>query len=230
MRSLIRGAVAALLICALGAIAVRAVPASWPSVLANILASEGGNDDDPADPGGRTSRGIIQREWNAWRASHPGLPADVWDAPDNQIAAIYDARYWHHRCVRGDLLPAGVDYSVADYGVNAGVDRAGKVLRRLLGVDDSRCDVSDGLLKIVRSKDSEKLIRAIAAERRRFYQRLIAARPGLNKFQKGWMRRADAVERISLKKAGVPVLGLFGEELEAEPAFGPGKAMLRDSQ
>lgn len=27
---------------------------------------EVGNDDDPADPGGRTSDGIEQREWDAW--------------------------------------------------------------------------------------------------------------------------------------------------------------------
>lgn len=222
---LIAAALAAMLV--VGAVA-HAIPASWPSVLANILASEGGDSDDPADPGGRTSRGVIQREWDAWRVRHPGLPADVWDAPQDQIAAIYEERYWRHRCVRGDLLPAGIEYSVADYGVNAGVDRAGKVLRKLLGADASRCDVSDGLLTLIRSKDPEKVIRAIANERRRFYANLIAAKPALGKFRNGWMKRADTVERISLKKAGVPVLGLFGEELDdVEPAFGPGKAYVR---
>lgn len=226
LKRLIPAALAVLLACVIIG-NIGAVPASWPSVLAHILQSEGGNDDDPADPGGRTSRGIIQREWNAWRVAHPGLPADVWDAPQDQIEAIYDGKYWHHRCIRGDMLPAGVDYSVADYGVNAGVDRAGKVLRKLLGADAGHCDVTDGLLALIRTKQPEKIIRAIADERRRFYDRLIAARPPLNKFHNGWMKRADAVERISLKKAGAPMLGLFGEELDTEPAYGPGKAWVQ---
>lgn len=229
MRGLIRGALAALLACALVAGGL-AVPSSWPSVLSNILASEGGNDDNPADPGGRTSRGIIQREWNAWRKTHTGLPADVWDAPQPQIEAIYDQKYWHHRCVRGDMLPAGLDYSVADYGVNSGVDRAGKVLRRLLGQNADRCDMTDGLLALIRTKDTVKAIRLVNAERRQFLENIIARRPASAQFRRGWMKRVDAVERISLKMAGAPVLGLFGEELDTEPAFGPGKAFLEDAR
>jgi lysozyme family protein len=206
---------------------LNAVPSSWPSVLANILVSEGGNVDDPADPGGRTSRGIIQREWDAWRVTHRGLPLDVWDAPQAEIDAIYERKYWLHRCVRGDMLPAGLDYSLSDYGVNSGVDRAGKVLRKLLGQDASHCEMTDGLLALIRTKDPEKAIRAVNTERRQFLERLIVARPQLAKFRNGWMKRVDAVEKISLKRAGVPVLGLFGQEEDVEPAFGPGKAWVQ---
>lgn len=230
MRSLVaalRLCTAAVLALALFGAVAGGISASWPRVLSNVLASEGGNDDNPADPGGRTSRGIIQREWNVWRVSHPGLPADVWDAPQDQIEAIYDAKYWHHRCIRGDLLPPGVDYSVADYGVNSGVDRAGKVLRKLLGVDASHCDVSAGLVDLVKSKDPAKAIRVINAERRQFLNTLIHQRPKLAVFHNGWMKRVDAVERISLSMAGVPMLGLFGEELDTTPAYGPGKAWVQ---
>ncbi|WP_346656139.1 glycosyl hydrolase 108 family protein [Bradyrhizobium sp. dw_78] len=37
------------------------------------LKQEGGNSDDPHDPGGRTHKGIIQREYDKYRRSK-GLP------------------------------------------------------------------------------------------------------------------------------------------------------------
>jgi lysozyme family protein len=92
-----------------------------------VLVHEGGNDDDPRDPGGRTSRGIIQTEWTEWRKTHPGLPSDVWQAPQDQVGAIYKQKYWD--ALDCDHLPAGVDYCVFDYGVNSGIGRAGKVLK-----------------------------------------------------------------------------------------------------
>ena len=71
-------------------------PASqrFADCVALVLRDEGGNDDDPRDPGGRTSRGITEREWDVWRQTHLGLPADVWQAPQDQILAIYHESYW----------------------------------------------------------------------------------------------------------------------------------------
>jgi len=40
--------------------------ANFAKALAWLRTSEGGNDDDPDDSGGRTSRGITQREYNAY--------------------------------------------------------------------------------------------------------------------------------------------------------------------
>jgi lysozyme family protein len=95
---------------------------NWDQSIKLVLISEGGNDDDPIDPGGRTSRGIIQREWNRYRATHPGLPADVWQAPQSAVLDIYRRDYWD--VMRGDDLPAGFDYSVFDACVNSGAGRA----------------------------------------------------------------------------------------------------------
>jgi Glycosyl hydrolase 108/IPT/TIG domain len=106
-------------------------PDRFPASVANTLKWEGGNDDDPRDPGGRTSRGIIQREWDVWRQSHPGLPSDVWQAPQEQILAIYRQKYWD--ALSCNQLPAGVDYCVFDYGVNSGIGRAARVLQQVVG-------------------------------------------------------------------------------------------------
>lgn len=205
-----------------------AVPENFPRSIANVLVSEGGAKytNHPADPGGPTKYGITLRDVRAY--IDPAADADdVKALTKEQAVSIYEGKYWKHRCVRGDLLPAGLDYSIFDYGVNAGVNRAGLVLRRLLAVSTDRCDVSDALVAIIRRKDTVQTIRAVSAERRRFYANLIAAKPALGVFRKGWANRVDAVERIALKMAGAPALGLFGEELETEPAFGPGKAWAR---
>ena len=81
--------------------------ANFQKCLQLILASEGGNVDDPDDPGGRTSRGVTQREYDAYRHAHPGLPEDVWFAPQSAVADIYDMSYWQPW---GPRFPGGVDY------------------------------------------------------------------------------------------------------------------------
>lgn len=222
---MLRRFIAAALAIALLAGGVRAEPDSFPPSVANVLVSEGGAacTNHPADPGGWTKYGVTLKDVRAY-VKPAATGADVCALSRDQAVTIYDGKYWLHRCVHGELLPAGLDYSLFDYGVNAGVNRAGVVLRRILQVNAERCDVSDGVMLQVLSRDQVELIRAIAAERRRFYGNLIAAKPSLGVFRNGWMARANAVERISLKMAGAPALGLFGEELDAVPAFGPGKA------
>src|SRR5262245_24871763 len=159
---------------------------SYHEALARLLVHEGGNDDDPRDPGGRTSRGILQREWDAWRGSHSGLPADVWRAPQDQVEAIYRQKYWD--ALRGDDLPAGVDYAVFDYGVNSGIGRAARVLQRLVGstVDG---EVGPDTIAAATRANAGKLIEAICDERLAFLQGLRT----WPTFGKGWSRRVREV-------------------------------------
>src|SRR5574337_377731 len=104
---------------------------TWSKAYSFVRASEGGNDDDPNDHGGRTSRGITQREYTAWRQER-GLPdSDVWSASESEIETIYHDEYWEPWC---DLLPAGTDYLYFDMAVNAGPYRATVILQRALGI------------------------------------------------------------------------------------------------
>jgi uncharacterized protein (TIGR02594 family) len=159
---------------------------SYDEALARLLVHEGGNDDDPRDPGGRTSRGILQREWDAWRRTHPGLPADVWRAPQNEIEAIYRRNYWN--ALRCDDLPAGVDYAVFDYGVNSGIGRAAKVLQRLVAtaVDG---EVGPDTIAATKRANAAALIEAICDERLAFLQGLRT----WPTFGRGWGRRVREV-------------------------------------
>src|SRR4029077_20066406 len=97
--------------------------ANFHKCLQLVLVSEGGNDDDPDDAGGRTSRGITQREYNAYRKTHSGLPSDVWKAPRSAIEAIYEISYWKPWCPQ---FPDGVDYVFFDVAVLHGPGKAAK--------------------------------------------------------------------------------------------------------
>lgn len=160
-----------------------------------LLVSEGGNDDDPQDPGGRTSRGILQREWNVWRQTHPGLPEDVWHAPQDQVIAIYKHNYWDK--LSCDQLPSGVDYTVFDYGVNSGISRSAKVLQSFVHVHIDG-GIGPVTIEATNKVNSVQLINSINAQRLAFLQGL-GTWP---RFGRGWARRVSEVRATSLQMAG----------------------------
>lgn len=160
-----------------------------------LLVSEGGNDDDPEDPGGRTSRGIIQSEWDKWRTTHPGLPADVWQAPQDQVIAIYRQQYWN--ALRCDELPHGVDYAVFDYGVNSGIGKSAKVLQGLVGATADGV-VGKNTLAAVAKADSARLINQICDQRMAYLKGLST----WSRFGKGWAARVTRVRADALAMTG----------------------------
>jgi len=162
--------------------------ANFDKCLKLVLVHEGGNDDDPQDPGGRTSRGIIQREYTSWRRGK-GLPtADVWRATDDEIHEIYHSQYWLPWC---DQLPTGVDYIAFDMFVNMGMAQGAKLIQRASGVE---ADGHMGLCTldaIENCSDKAALIHKISDRRREFYKSLRT----FGRFGKGWLRRTDDVEK-----------------------------------
>ncbi len=90
--------------------------------LAVTLKWEGGYSNHPDDPGGPTMRGVIQREYDAWRRKQGKQPRPVRQIGEDELQAIYRREYWD--AVKCDSLPAGMDLSVFDAAVNSGVTRA----------------------------------------------------------------------------------------------------------
>lgn len=139
-----------------------------------VLKSEGGYTNDPADSGGETNFGITQRETS--------IPVKTMTV--EQAKAIYKKKYWD--AVDGDNLPSGVDYTVFDYGVNSGVARAKKVYAS------------------VKDTDASKVINAVNDERQAFLNNLAVRRPKDQKFLKGWTSRVTRVRKDSLTLAKAP--------------------------
>ncbi|MFC0283061.1 glycoside hydrolase family 108 protein [Camelimonas abortus] len=168
------------------------VASSQRVALARVLAYEGGSVDDPRDPGGRTSRGVTQRVYDAWRRGR-GLPArDVFRISAAEARAIYIEQYW--RAVRADDLPAGVDFAVFDAAVNSGPTQAAKWLQRALGV---RVDGVVGQVTIAAARahpDKARLVSDICRRRMTFLKQLKT----WGRFGRGWSRRVSDVERQAI--------------------------------
>lgn len=162
---------------------------NWKPSLLAVLKAEGGNDDDPEDHGGRTSRGITQREYDAWRRLEYQPTLDVWRAPQSDIEAIYHDEYWAPYC---DLLPVGADFLLFNMAVNAGPYRGAVILQRSLGV------TADGRIgpltrEAIATADSRTLIEKYSDQSRAFY--LSLHQP---KFTKGWLNRVAFVKATAI--------------------------------
>lgn len=200
--------------------------ARFRACLAQTLKWEGTWSNDPHDPGGPTMRGIIQREYDAYRTRKSLPRRSVRQIEQAELEEIYRTRYWDE--VNGDLLPAGVDLAVWDFGVNSGPSRGIKALQRALG---TKADGHMGELtmKALEQRDPDEIIAAIMADRRAFLRQIKT----FWRFGKGWLRRCDGVEKAALEMAGahhaVSLLTAAAAEPDGDPevqSAGMGKAKL----
>lgn len=169
-----------------------------------VLIDEGGNDDDPADSGGRTSRGITQREYDAWCVLHHSPTGDVWRATADTIRAIYQQQYWLPYC---DPLPDGLDYEFFDMAVNMGMHEAIVILQRTLG--NIAIDGHFGLCTAAAVKsipNMHEFIAKLSGVRRQFYLTLVQEHPKDVKFERGWLNRVNHAELNEVRIASAAEL------------------------
>jgi len=165
--------------------------------LAITLVHEGGYANHPKDPGGVTLQGVIQRTYDNYRKSKgkPTRPltAAMLNDPEWRMEcdAIYRERYW--RPLACDALPAGVDLTNFDFGVNSGIGRAPKYLQATLGVPQTgRMDAVT--IDAARRADGQATIQGMNKRRLAFLSGL-----GIwNTFKRGWSARVADVEAKSL--------------------------------
>lgn len=169
--------------------------------LSKILSHEGGWADHPRDPGGATNMGVTIGTLRSLGMDLDG-DGDV-DVTDLRQLTAADAKrvfkrfYWDK--VDGDLLPDGVDYTVADFAVNSGPSRAAKHLQSALGVEADG-DVGPVTIAAANAADPVALIEAIHASRMRFLRNLST----WDAFGRGWKSRVDDVRAVSLTMAAQP--------------------------
>ena len=182
--------------------------ASFDASLPFILRWEGGFVDHPADPGGRTNKGVTQRVYDGWRRRQ-GMPhQDVKLISDAEVHAIYEMDYWlPPRC---DLLRRPLDLVQFDTAVNMGVGRAVRFLQEAAGcgVDG---DFGPGTQRAVAECDLGETIVKFCDIREAFYRRIVEKKPGQGVFLKGWMNRLNSLRRE---------VGLPGFESARELDFG----------
>jgi lysozyme family protein len=155
-----------------------------------VLRWEGGFVDHPADPGGRTNRGVTQRVYDQWRAAHGLRTRDVKLIEDAEVEAIYESGYWvPPRC---DLLRRRLDLVQFDTAVNMGAGRAVRFLQEAVGcrVDG---DFGPRTEEAAADCDLTATLKAYCDVRLGYYRRLVERRPDLRVFLKGWTNRVNAL-------------------------------------
>jgi lysozyme family protein len=168
--------------------------ANFDLCLKHLLAHEGGYTNHPSDPGGPTNFGITIADYR--RYAKPNATADDVRAMRlDEAKAIYKSKYWTAQSC--DALPPGLDYTMFDYGVNSGIGRSGKVLRRILGLPSNTAAISDDVLRAVAKRDPRTLIAAVNDERLVFLKSLKT----WPVFGTGWVRRVAEVRAAALRMA-----------------------------
>jgi lysozyme family protein len=163
----------------------------YARALPRVLVHEGGYVNDPLDPGGATNKGITFRVYDGYR-QRKGLPTqDVRDITAAEISDIYKLQYWD--AVKGDILPAGVDYVLFDGGIMSGPSQSIKWLQRALGnvVVDGQMGQAT-LAAVAEHPNKPALIDAICDRRMAFLRALRT----FGRFGKGWTRRVEGVREV----------------------------------
>lgn len=146
------------------------VSADFDRALAFVLRWEGGKVDNPDDPGGRTAFGITRKTYDTFRDATGQPRRDVWEITSDEVGAIYEASYW--RASGAETLSWPLSLVLFDTAVNAGVQKA------LAMLAESEGDAARYLWL-----------------RERFYRRLAASKPKLEKFLTGWLNRVAALRK-----------------------------------
>src|SRR5262245_60895266 len=110
-----------------------------------LLVHEGGYTNHPSDPGGPTKFGITIDDYRRYVKTNE-TAADVHKMKLDE-AKIIIAKNIGMPNVATNCPP---DYAVFDYGVNSGIGRSGKVLRRTLRLPDNTSVVTNEVVAAAR--------------------------------------------------------------------------------
>ena len=173
---------------------------NFEKALEKTLKHEGGFVDDVDDSGGATNHGISLRFLRL-----EGYELDLnddgeTDAEDMKLldkdkaGEIYKEFFWD-KWGYDEIRHAEVGAKIFDMCVNMGASQAHKITQRAcnkMGKDL----VVDGIIgsqtrqTINSLENGEALLEGLRLEQVAFYNRLVEKKPVLNKFLKGWTRRA----------------------------------------
>lgn len=156
------------------------------------LPEEGGFSDNPDDPGGATQAGITLTTFRKIMKNPALTVADLKAITPEAESTIYRLGYW--ATIRGDELPAGIDLTTFDFGVNAGPGESEMLLQRAVGVP------ADGILgpismaAIAKASPCETIV-ALAGLQKAHYEAL----PTFHIFGAGWLARNTRRATAALK-------------------------------
>lgn len=153
---------------------------------------EGGDSDNPKDPGGATRQGITQKTYDRYRDKIGKHRQSVFLMTEDERDAIYMVEYWTP--IRGDDLPLPVALLAFDGAINQGVKRASLALQKSSGADADGVVGGKTVIAVAKeyAKNPHAYITSLAQIRSQQYLNL--DNDVEETFERGWHNRLiDAV-------------------------------------
>ncbi len=160
-----------------------------------VLPNEGGYSNDPADPGGATKFGILQRDWPE---------VDIASITVEQAIAWYQPNYWN-KAPYSALTNQQVASKLFDMHVNCGLKTAVMVAQQALGFSVADVDGNFGpaTLAAINAADPSSFLAQVIILLDQHYNHLVQLHSGLQKFLGGWIARAGRLPAPS-RAASMP--------------------------
>lgn len=171
-------------------------------ILDEVLRSEGGFVEDPADPGGATNHGISLRYARGVGLDNDGDGDtdrdDILSVTADQARGLYRDDFWVRPGL--DRLPGEIQPVMVDWAVNSGPPRPIMAMQRVINLADIGHTLDDdGVMGPKTRRAAEQaqsemgpfFNNAIVDERIGFYQQLVENRPESERFLRGWLARAE---------------------------------------
>ena len=167
---------------------------NWDKSFDMVIAHEGGFTNDERDPGnklpdgrkGSTMLGCTQANWEKY-IGHQVTQDDMKALKKDDVKPLYKRDYWD--AVKGDSLPAGVDYACFDFAINAGPSAARKMIQKALGVTADGA-IGPATMKAIQEADALDLLEKFSHSKEAFYKSL----PTFGTYGKGWLKRVADVQ------------------------------------
>lgn len=161
--------------------------------------------NDPVDVGGATKYGITlgfakgTKDIQIFDTDDDGDIdiIDIKNLSEDQAHDAYKKYFWDSQNL-DDYNPK-IAFLMFDMGVNHGKFNANKMLQMAICNCGHKIDVDGKIGNETRGRlalcDTNKLAIELINVRRNFYKKLVAHKPALNKFIKGWLNRCEKTEK-----------------------------------
>jgi lysozyme family protein len=153
---------------------------------------EGGFVDHKNDYGGATNKGVIQANYDAYRAGKKLPLRSVKLITEEECNEIYYKGYWMvSKCY---LLTPPLTLAVFDTAINFGNGRAKEFLQKALGVEPDRV-IGPGTKAAIDKCNPKEIALKICELRIAYRHKRVKQDPSQVVFLKGWLNRDEALKK-----------------------------------